>query len=72
VIRRTNAGTIISPDDVKAIEEEIWSLYLKWQKGELKTALDWEEIRKYDAKVTTRILADVLTQISQKKLSARA
>jgi glycosyltransferase involved in cell wall biosynthesis len=65
MIRRTNAGTIVAPDDVKAIEELIQSLYMKWQQGELAAALNLEEIRKYEARVTTETLANVLTHISQ-------
>lgn len=65
MIRRTNAGTIIAPDDIKAIEEGILSLYMKWQKGELATDLNWEEIRRYEARVTSETLANILTHISR-------
>jgi hypothetical protein len=65
MVRRNNAGTIVAPDDVVTIEEAIQSLYMKWQKGELATALNWEEIKKYEARMTTSTLANVLTQISE-------
>jgi glycosyltransferase involved in cell wall biosynthesis len=61
LVRETGAGVVAPPDDPKAIEEALRSLYDRWRAGSLDgTPLTPELRRKLDRRARVRELADLL------------
>jgi len=67
LIRSVNAGVIINPSNIEAIEFQIYKLYLDYKQGTLKNfKSSEEEIKKYDRRVLTKKLADIFDSLLKK------
>lgn len=64
LIRRTNTGVIVAPEDVEAIKHAILDLYAQWKAGRLRVHPNWEEISQYDQKEVAKKLAEVLDEVT--------
>lgn len=60
LIREADAGVVVDPDDIPAIEEAILKLYRCWQKGDLKINSRPEVIERYERRNLTSRLASLL------------
>ncbi|MCH8290362.1 glycosyltransferase [Candidatus Poribacteria bacterium] len=63
IIRRTNTGVIVPPDDVKRIVEVIEELYRQFQSGGIAYQPIQSEIQKFEAKQLTQQLATILNKL---------
>ncbi len=63
LIRKTNTGIVVDPENIDEIEKAIEFLYQKWQKGEEIIKPNWLEIQKYERKKLTQKLAEILNQL---------
>jgi glycosyltransferase involved in cell wall biosynthesis len=63
LITRTRTGVVVDPEDIKAIKEAVLDLYRRWRSGGLEIQPDWTEIRKYEARVVTGRLVEVLDSL---------
>ena len=59
VIRETNTGIIVSPDDTAGITEGLLELHHRWQKGKLKIKVNYTVLQKYRRDQLTKKLANV-------------
>jgi len=57
VIRETNSGIIVSPDDVRGISNGILNLYKKWRNGTIGVHLNENALQKYQRDELTKKLA---------------
>jgi glycosyltransferase involved in cell wall biosynthesis len=60
LIRKANAGVVVAPSDVEGIKNAINSLYESFLKGNFIYKTDMSVIEKYDRKLLTGKLAEVL------------
>ena len=63
IIRRTNTGVIVPPDDVQRIAEVIEELYRQFQSGGITYQPIQSEIQKFEAKQLTQQLATILNEL---------
>jgi len=64
LIRYTQTGVVVDPDNVEGIKGSILSLYEKWKKGELRINPRRERIMKYESKEIGKKLAETLENVS--------
>jgi glycosyltransferase involved in cell wall biosynthesis len=66
IIRETEGGTVVAPNDAEGIEKSLSHLYRSWQQGQLK---DWQansqRVMNYEMHSLTRRLSGVLDEVSQ-------
>lgn len=65
LIKRTNTGIVVDPEDISEIEKSIEFLYQKWLKGEKIVEPNWEEIKKYERKKLTQKLAKIFDEVME-------
>ena len=64
LLRRTKTkAVIVEPEDTSAIEGALLDLYVQWEKGKLKTKMDWDKIRMYEGRELTRKLCGILNRL---------
>ena len=63
LIKKTRTGVVVDPEDVEAIKGAVLDLYKKWIVDGLDIEPDWTEIRKYEARIVTRRLVEVLDSL---------
>ncbi|PKM92338.1 MAG: hypothetical protein CVU81_01005 [Euryarchaeota archaeon HGW-Euryarchaeota-1] len=68
LIKETDTGIAIEPDDVEGIKKAILYFYNQWKNKNLKINPDWEIIRRYDRKNLTKKLAQIFDEsINERK-----
>jgi len=60
LIRACNAGEVVTPDDVEAIEETIYSMYEAFRNGTLNRDMNVSVIEQFDRRRQTQALASIL------------
>lgn len=63
VIRKTNTGMVVDPEDISAIKESLLSVYVKWKSGDLAVQSDHARIQEYDARVLSHKLVQILDKV---------
>jgi glycosyltransferase involved in cell wall biosynthesis len=56
-LKRTRTGVVVHPNDVGAVAEALSSMYRQWNEGRLALLPDWSEIRKFERRKMTSLLA---------------
>ena len=64
IVQSAKAGIVVSSNE-EAIKKAITELYEKWAKGKLVATTEMAEINKYNRKVLTRKLAEILEKVTQ-------
>jgi glycosyltransferase involved in cell wall biosynthesis len=63
LIRKTNTGIVVAPEDIAAIHDAVLDLYLQWKQGGLKIWPNWTEVFKYEARNLSQSLSGVLDRV---------
>lgn len=63
IIRKTNTGVVVNPDDSEEIQKNILEFYKKWEKGQLYIDPNWDIIHSYERKKLTEKLARVFDDL---------
>ncbi len=67
LIRKTNTGIVVNPDDVEGITKAILDLYNKWKNKDLKIEPNMDIIKEYDRKNLTKKLAQIFDELINEK-----
>lgn len=62
IIREANAGEIIAPTDIDRIEEKIYDMYKRFERGDLTS--NPTGIEKYDRRIQTGLLAGIFDKLA--------
>lgn len=63
LIRQTNSGLVIEPDDIQAIKQGILHFYELWRQGDLQLTVNWDLIQQFERAKLTQQLAQILDQV---------
>jgi len=63
IIRETNIGVSVSPDDKEGIKRTIYDMYIKWLSGDLKIESDKEAIAQYNVRELAGRFGEILDEI---------
>jgi glycosyltransferase involved in cell wall biosynthesis len=63
IIRETNTGTVIGPNDVEQIKTVIRAAYSAFRRGETHAEPNWNAVENYEGCRLTERLADCLTDV---------
>ncbi len=63
LIRKTNTGVVVEPDDVDGIKKAILDSYNKWKNNDLKIEPNWNVIKQYERKNLTKKLAQIFDEL---------
>ncbi len=64
LIRRTNTGIVVAPEDTVAIRDAVLDLYLQWKQGRLQVQPNGTEICKFETRNLNQSLSEVLDRVS--------
>lgn len=62
LIRKTNSGLVVAPEDIQAIKQAILHFYELWRKKRLQCPIDWNIVQQFESVQLTQRLAKVLDQ----------
>jgi glycosyltransferase involved in cell wall biosynthesis len=62
IIRETNSGEIVPPNDIDCIEEKIYEMYKRFENGNLTSHI--RSIEKYDRRIQTGLLAGIFDKLA--------
>ena len=65
VIKKTETGTVVEPQDRRAIKDTLLDMYVRWKAGVLDIKPNWREIQRYDARILCQRLAQLLDIVSR-------
>lgn len=60
LIRQTNAGIIVDPEDVEEIKNAVEKLYTEWKQGTLAVKPNRTQIKRYERRALTKELVDII------------
>jgi len=63
LIKETNTGIVIEPDDIEGIKRAILYFYDQWKNKNLKINPNWKTISMYDRKNLTKKLAQIFDEL---------
>lgn len=63
LIKETNTGIIVEPEDIEGIKNAILKLYHQWKNNKLKMEPNWENIKQYERKNLTKNLASIFDEL---------
>ena len=63
IIRETNTGVSVSPNDKEGLKQAIHSMYVKWTYGALQIEPDKDAVARYDVRELAKRFAEVLDEI---------
>jgi glycosyltransferase involved in cell wall biosynthesis len=66
LVRRTNTGVVVDPDDTGAMVHVLEDLYTKWERGSIPYTPDVEEVNRYSRVEQARQLSDLFEQMTQR------
>lgn len=66
LIRTCNAGEVVAPTDVDAIEKAIYSMYVAFKNGTLNKEMNVSIIEKFDRRRQTEVLASIFNALLMK------
>jgi hypothetical protein len=64
LILDSHAGMVVDPENIEEISAGILAFYYAWQKGTLKVDVDQNLVNRFDRKVLTGQLAEILNHLS--------
>lgn len=65
VIRETNCGKVVDPDNIKGISQALIEYYKEWGQGQTSHKPDWARIEKYSRKSQAGELAKIIQDLSK-------
>jgi glycosyltransferase involved in cell wall biosynthesis len=60
LIRKTQTGMVVDPEDVEEIQKALEELYEDWKRGSLTIRPDWPEIKKFERRALTKRLVQII------------
>ncbi len=66
LIQDAGAGVIVPPEDIPSIARELSALYERWRQGKLAISPNEDVIRRYDRRLLTGRLANILDGLASK------
>jgi len=66
IIRSTQTGVVVDPEDIGQIRQALKALFEQWQAGQLHIMPNWEAIRQYDRRRLTSVLSECLDRMVEK------
>lgn len=63
LIRQTNSGLVIEPEDIQAIRQGILHFYALWEQGSLLPAVNWDIVQQFERSRLTQQLAQILDKV---------
>jgi len=63
LIRKTNTGIIVDPNNIEGIKKAILYFYNQWKNNTLKIKPNWEIIKQYERKNLTKKLAQIFDEL---------
>jgi glycosyltransferase involved in cell wall biosynthesis len=66
LVRRTNTGVVVDPDDTEAMVRALADLYSKWEQGGIPYTPDVEQVNRYSRVEQARQLSDLFEQMTQR------
>ncbi len=64
LIEKLKAGIVVEPADIEGIGNAIYELYNRYKNNSLNVVLDEESVKKFDYKILSKKMADVLLSVS--------
>ncbi|MEM2046236.1 MAG: glycosyltransferase [Candidatus Bathyarchaeia archaeon] len=64
LVRQTNSGIVVAPEDIQAIKQAILHFYELWQKKSLQPAVNQAIVQQFEINLLTQRLAKVLDQVA--------
>ncbi len=68
VVRETKTGLVVPLENIEGIKDAIKSYYKLYKSSKLQINPNWEEIKKYDARVCAKKLINIIEGILQSKV----
>jgi glycosyltransferase involved in cell wall biosynthesis len=66
LVRQTDAGVVVDPDDTGALVHVLADLYAKWEQGSIPYTPDVEQVNRYSRVEQARQLSDLFEQMTQR------
>jgi glycosyltransferase involved in cell wall biosynthesis len=64
LIKQTNSGIIVAPEDIQGIKQAILHFYELWKKKSLQIERNWNIVRQFERTQLTQRLIKILDQVA--------